>query len=63
MNYPPEGFLDVKALREDMNEAGASTTGQLLQKKGFEYKAGVASSCRWLYKNAICTVMVLVGVV
>ena len=34
-------FLDVKALSEDMETAGARTTGQLLQKKkkGLEHEA------------------------
>ena len=32
-------FLDVKALSEDMETTGASTTGQLLQKKGLEHEA------------------------
>ncbi len=32
-------FLDVKALSEDMDKAEASTTDQLLQKKGLEYEA------------------------
>ena len=32
-------FLDVRALSEAMEKAEASTTGQLLQRKGLEHEA------------------------
>ena len=39
LGYHHTRFLDVKALSEDMDKAEASTTGQLLQKKGLEHEA------------------------